>query len=106
MAVMTQFLLELLLTLFLSVPGQAQKNVHIKKTHVFKESIPQLSSRMDILKQSRMSSDYHHEIIFVIKQNNMEQLTKFLHDVSDPTSDNYGQHMTGEAVANLTSNPR
>ena len=36
----------------------------------------------------------------------MEQLTKFLHDVSDPTSDNYGQHMTGEAVANLTSNPR
>ena len=36
----------------------------------------------------------------------MEQLTKFLHDVSDPTSDNYGQHMTVEAVANLTSNPR
>ena len=53
-----------------------------------------------------MSGDYNHEIIFVIKQNNMEQLTKFLHDVSDPKSDNYGQHMTGEAVANLTSNPR
>ena len=103
---MKQFPLGLLLTLFLSVPSQAQTNVHTTNTHVFKESIPQLSSRMDILKQSRMSSDYNHKVIFVIKQKNMEQLTRFLHAVSDPSSDIYGQHMTGAAVANLTSNPQ
>ena len=102
--VMTQFPFGLLLTLFLSVPGHAQTNVHTTNTHVFKESIPQLSSRMDILKQSRMSSDYNHEVIFVIKQKNMEELTRFLHDVSDPSSDIYGQHMSRAAVANLTSN--
>lgn len=103
---MTQFSFGLLLTLFLSVSGHAETNVHTTNTHVFKESIPQLSSRMDILKQSRMSSDYNHEVIFVIKQKNMEELTRFLHDVSDPSSDIYGQHMTGAAVANLTSNPQ
>ena len=103
---MTQFPFRLLLTLFLSVPGHAQTNVHTTNTHVFKESIPQLTSRMDILKQSRMSSDYNHEVIFVIKQKNMEQLTRFLHDVSDPSSDIYGQHMSHAAVANLTSNPQ
>ena len=103
---MTQFPLGLLLTLFLSVPGHAQTNVHTTNTHVFKESIPQLTSRMDILKQSRMSSDYNHEVIFVIKQKNMEELTRFLHDVSDPSCDIYGQHMTRAAVANLTSNPQ
>jgi tripeptidyl-peptidase I len=103
---MTQFPFGLLLTLFLSVPGHAQTNVHTTNTHVFKESIPQLTSRMDILKQSRMSSDYNHKVIFVIKQKNMEQLTRFLHVVSDPSSDIYGQHMSRAAVANLTSNPQ
>ena len=103
---MTQFPFGLLLTLFLSVPGHAQTNVHTTNTHVFKESIPLLSSRMDILKQSRMSNDYNHEVIFAIKQKNMEELTRFLHDVSDPSSDIYGQHMTRAAVANLTSDPQ
>ena len=59
---------------------------------------------MDILKQSRISDDYVHEVIFVIKQKNMEELTRFLHDVSDPQSVNYGQHMTGTAVSDLTYN--
>ena len=59
---------------------------------------------MDILKQSRMSDDYVHEVIFVIKQKNMEELTRFLHYVSDPQSVNYGQHMSGTAVSDLTYN--
>ena len=102
---MTQIFFGLLLTLFLTVQGQAQTNVHTKRTHVFKESIPHLSSRIDILKQSRMRSDYNHEVIFVIKQKNMEELTSFLHDVSDPSSGNYGQHMTRTTVSDMTSNP-
>ena len=52
-----------------------------------------------------MSNDYHHEVVFVIRQKNMEELTDFLHDVSDPSSDNYGQHMTRTGVSDLTSNP-
>ena len=51
-----------------------------------------------------MSDDYVHEVIFVIKQKNMEELTRFLHDVSDPQSVNYGQHMTGTAVSDMTDN--
>jgi tripeptidyl-peptidase I len=57
------------------------------------------------MKQSRMSNEYNHEVVFVIKQKNMEELTRFLHDVSDPLSDNYGQHMTRTGVTELTSNP-
>ena len=102
---MTQFFLGLLLTLLLSVLGQTQKNIRTKRTHIYKESIPQLSSRIDVLRHSRMCSDYNHEVIFVIKQKNMDRLSSFLHDVSDPLSDNYGQHMTARAVTDLTSNP-
>ena len=101
---MSQFFIGLLLVSSCIVSGQAQKNFR-SKTHVFKESIPELYSRTDILKQSRMSNDYHHEVVFVIRQNNMEELTDFLHDVSDPSSDNYGQHMTRTGVSDLTSNP-
>ena len=102
---MSQFVFGLLLISCWSVSGQAQSSFRSKSTHVFKESIPLLSSRSDILKQSRMSNDYNHEVIFVIKQKNMEELTRFLHDVSDPLSDNYGQHMTRIGVMELTANP-
>ena len=73
--------------------------------HVFKESIPMISSRDDVFRHSRMSSDYQHEVVFVIKQKNMDELTTFLHDVSDPSSINYGRHMTRKAVAEMTANP-
>ena len=102
---MSQFFFGLLLISSWSVSVQAQSSFRSKSTHVFKESIPLLSSRSDILKQSRMSNDYNHEVIFVIKQKNMEELTRFLHDVSDPLSDNYGQHMTRTGVMELTANP-
>ena len=102
---MSQFFIGLLLISIWSISSQARSDSRIESTHVFKESIPILSSRSDILKQSRMSNDYNHEVVFVIKQKNMEELTRFLHDVSDPLSDKYGQHMTRTGVAELTSNP-
>ena len=74
-------------------------------SHVFMESIPHLNRRSDIQKIDRMTSDFIHEVTFVIKQRNMRELTIFLDDVSDPASVNYGKHMTKEEVANLTSNP-
>ena len=72
--------------------------------HVFMESIPQLNRRSDIQKINRMTSDYVHEVTFVIRQRNMLELTTILNDVSDPASVNYGHHMTKEEVAALTSN--
>ena len=74
-------------------------------THVFRESIPQLLSRTDLTRRARVRHDYVHKVIFVIRQNNMDELTRILHDVSDPLSANYGQHLTREEVAKLTSNP-
>ena len=77
-------------------------NIH---THVFKESIPKLSSRTDLLKRDRAHHDHIHEVIFVIQQRNMDELTSILHDVSDPSSPNYGLHWTTDEVVSLTSNP-
>lgn len=73
--------------------------------HVFRHSSKQLSSRSDLVKTVRVEQDYIHEVMFAIKQKNMDKLTDILHDVSDPQSPNYGQHWTREEVANLTSNP-
>ena len=74
-------------------------------THVFKEHLPGLSSRTDIIKQGRVHKDLPHKVIFATKLNNMDELRSILHDVSDPSSPNYGQHMTREEVTDLTSNP-
>ena len=74
-------------------------------THVFRESIPQLSSRTDLVKGERIRHDRNHQVVFCIRQNNMDELIRILHDVSDPLSSNYGQHLTREEVADLTSNP-
>lgn len=70
----------------------------------YRESIARLSSRTDLLRRHRMHHDYTHEVTFVIKQRNMEQLTEILRDVSNPISVNYGQHMTKKDISAMTSN--
>lgn len=72
-------------------------------THVFKERITG-STRSDLARQSRISPEVNHEVIFVIKQRNIEELTRVLHDVSDPKSKNYGKHKTLQEVVDLTAN--
>ena len=78
---------------------------HTSPTHIFKESVPLLSSRTDLISRSSVQSDHIHELIFVVQQQNMEKLTDILHDVSDPASPNYGQHMSVEQVSAMTLNP-
>ena len=78
---------------------------HNLHRHVFREHLPGLSSRTDIMKQGRVHQDLSHEVIFAIKQKNMDELSSILHDVSDPSSPNYGQHWTRKEVSELTSNP-
>ena len=75
------------------------------RTHVLKESNTHLSIRRDIAKQNRAQHDHHHEVIFVIQQRNMKELTSMLHDISEPYSSNYGQHWSREDVVDFTSNP-
>lgn len=55
-----------------------------------------------IQKLSRANPDHNHKIIFVVKQNNIDELEKILIDVSDPKSVNYGKHWTREEVSKLT----
>lgn len=74
-------------------------------SHVFREGIPLLSSRSDLTKSGRPDDDHIHEVIFVIQSRKMDELTRIVDDVSDPKSDDYGQHMTSDQVVGLTSNP-
>jgi tripeptidyl-peptidase I len=73
-------------------------------SHVFKESIARLSSRKDLTKGSRQISEYVHEVVFVVRQKNMDELTRVLLEVSDPRSSSYGQHLKREEVIKMTSN--
>jgi subtilase family serine protease len=73
------------------------------KPHVFKERIAGLR-RPDLIKLNRISPETDHKVIFVIKQRNLEELKRILHDVSDPSSINYGKHKTRQEVADLTAN--
>ena len=75
------------------------------KTHVFRDSIRHLSSRKDLVKGKRMPDNSFHQVIFVIRQRNMDKLTSVLHDISDPMSADYGKHWTREQVVKFTVNP-
>jgi subtilase family serine protease len=74
-------------------------------SHIFKESIPSYSTRDDLIKRESLDDDHIHEVVFAVRQNNMDELIKTLHDVSDPFSRNYGRHMSSEQVAAMTMNP-
>jgi tripeptidyl-peptidase I len=80
-------------------------NLNLDGTHVFRESIPLLLSRNDLKRQNRVRHDYIHEVTFVVRQRNMDELAKILHDISNPASSNFGQHLSREEVAQLTTNP-
>ena len=87
--------------------GESSNSMEKEKihSHILRQSRPHLSSRKDIQKLFRVGHDYIHEVMFVIKQRNMDVLTNILHDLSDPQSSNYGHHWTREEVADFTSNP-
>ena len=88
----------------ISNEGGSVKDVEI--THVYKENIPRLLFRHDIIKQRRILPSHIHLVVFVVRQRNLEELSRILHDVSEPSSPNYGRHWSGQTVANLTANPQ
>ncbi len=46
-----------------------------------------------------------HDVIFAIKQQNLDVLNEILYSVSDPQSSKYGNHWSRQEVAALVSNP-
>jgi subtilase family serine protease len=75
------------------------------RNHVFKEVMTSTSMRSDLLWSSRVYGASVHEVVFVIRQRNMVELTRILNDISDPESPEYGQHLTREKVTSMTVNP-
>ena len=47
-----------------------------------------------------------HTVTIAVKQQNLEEMERILYAVSDPASPTYGEHLTYEAVHELTANPR
>ena len=48
--------------------------------------------RNDLINEGPAAPDMMHTIVFGVKQNNMEEMTRILHDVSNPSSENYGHY--------------
>jgi hypothetical protein len=63
-----------------------------------------ISLRPDVRRVSKASKKHVHQVVFAIKQKNMDLIEKSLLDVSTPGSKNYGKHWTREQIAEVTAN--
>jgi tripeptidyl-peptidase I len=72
--------------------------------HVFREDSVGLSSHGAISKVRRALSTQIHVVIFTVRERNMDVLKTILHQISDPKSKRYGDHMTKQEVNDLTYN--
>lgn len=77
----------------------------LNSLHAFREMATGLSAHADFVKGSRASPTEFHDVVFVVKEKNMEELKRILFDVSDPDSPNYGNHLTPQQIEDLVSNP-
>ena len=59
--------------------------------------------RLDIIKHGRSDVTFMHKIIIAVKQSNIDELEKFVLDISEPDSKNFGKFMTREEITALTS---
>lgn len=84
-----------------------QRNLFIDiEKHVFREHAVGLSFRKDITKRDRVKGTDTHEVIFAVQQQNVDNLTRILEDVSDPSSVRYGQYLTRQEIQDLTYNKK
>lgn len=72
--------------------------------HFFKESSHGHFSSSDAIKGQRSLSSDTHELTFVVHQRKIDELERIFRDISDPSSSNYGNHLTKEGIIDLTSN--
>jgi len=52
----------------------------------------------------KASNEIIHEVVFAIKQNNLDEIEKLLYDVSTPSSLSYGQHLSFDEVGRIVTN--
>jgi subtilase family serine protease len=90
------------------LPGRYLFNLfgEMVHSHIFMENIPDRPSRDDLRRRSRVDFNYVHEVTFMIHPKDISELTRKLYDVSDPESENYGQHLTRSEVVTMISNPQ
>ena len=73
-------------------------------SHVHMES-GKMAFRDDFVKGASANADATHEVVFAVKQNNLDSLKEKFFDVSNPKSENYGKFLNRKQVADLTANP-
>ena len=74
------------------------------QNHVFKESIPLICTRDDIIGKDSVQPSYLHKLTFVVRHKNMDEIAAILTDISNASSQNYRRHLSKEQIDNLTSN--
>ena len=86
--------------------GFVSERLNYGKTqmHSFRESSSEALTDPNIVKGLRAPSSQTHDLVFSIRLRNMDELERILYDVSDPSSTNYGNHLTREDIVDLTSN--
>ena len=72
--------------------------------HSFREVSLGLTLLHEIEKGHRVPPTQYHDVVFVVQQKNMDILTQLLLDVSDPSSEKYGNHLSKEEIDDLTFN--
>ena len=76
-----------------------------ESSHPVIEGVPSTSLNYECAKKQRMKLDYIHELVFVVRQRNIGELTSFLREVSDPSSAEYGKYLSRGEVDNMAANP-
>ena len=75
--------------------------VRSEVTHVTMETMIQ---RDTLVKKDRVDADYIHEVVFALKQKNLDFLEKLVIDMSTPGHRSYQQWLTFEEVGNIIAN--
>jgi tripeptidyl-peptidase I len=77
----------------------------VNPTHVFREESRGLSSANNFIRGERSASTDFHDVTFAVKLANLEEMERIFLDISNPSSPNFGKHMTKDEVDDLTANP-
>lgn len=77
----------------------------VSPTHVFKETSRGLSSANNFIREKRSAPSDFHDVTFSVKLANLEEMERLFLDISNPSSPNFGKHMTKDEVDDLTANP-
>lgn len=89
-----------------SMKADGLSNIRFRKdgqsSEVFDKA--RIAHRSDVIQRERVTSSDFHEVIISVKKKNMDKVKAILHDVSDPLSQNYGQHWNREQMGEFTSN--